>query len=65
MEIQCSTEVTVPFGEPRGLRSEEVAKWIAEVPDDIELEAIMGSKGHQLDPVPYLRGLRATWKEER
>jgi hypothetical protein len=47
------------------IRMQQLREFVAqteEVPDDAEVGAIMGDKGTQRDPWPFLRGLTVKWE---
>ena len=51
-----------PSGTITMARLREFVAQTEEVPGDAEVEAIMGDKGTQRDPWPFLRGLSVRWE---
>ena len=62
MRIRSETKIEADAG--KSLSPREIAGWASALPDDAEVSAIMGDRGHQLNSVPFLRGLRATWERD-
>lgn len=62
LNVQHSAKTEM--GEMGTLRMRDLRAFVAglsEVPDEAELIAIMGDKGTQRDPWPFLRGLKVEW----
>lgn len=45
-----------------GVTAGQLREFIAALPDEAEINAIMRDRGSQRDPDPYLHGLNARWE---
>jgi hypothetical protein len=48
---------------PEGLSGAALAMWAATLPDTAQVTAVMGERGSQRDPEPFLRALVAKWSQ--
>lgn len=61
MQHSAKTEM----GEMGTIRMQQLREFVAQteqIPDNAEVNAIMGDKGTQRDPWPFLRGLKVSWE---
>ncbi|MGZ4520697.1 MAG: hypothetical protein ACXVXW_09845 [Mycobacteriaceae bacterium] len=65
MSVKMQHSAKTEMGPSGTIRMQQLREFVAQteqVPDDAEVGAIMGDKGTQRDPWPFLRGLIVKWE---
>ena len=65
MAVKMKHSAKTEMGVTGTIRMQQLREFVAQteqVPDDAEVGAIMGDKGSQRDPWPFLRGLSVEWE---
>lgn len=60
-EASVTARLDVPPAE--GLSGADLVMWAATLPGAAQVTAVMGERGSQRDPEPFLRALVATWSQ--
>jgi len=65
MSVKMQHSAKTEMGPSGTITMRQLRDFVAQteqVPDTAEVDAIMGDKGSQRDPWPFLRGLRVRWE---